>query len=145
MANLNLSATLELIDRISAPIQGIIVQTERLERAFESTINQVEQFERSLSQINRSGLNNLNTPLQRTNSIFTTIRQNTRGLAHDVKLVFNAIVAVQRKTDSLAKSFANTRKELRQQVVNSAVKMGGVAIAGYQMLQPAIAFDKQTA
>lgn len=143
MANLNLSATLELIDKISAPLQGLLIQTERLERAFESSTRQVEQFERSLAQINRSGLNHLNTPLQRTNSTFTTIRQNVRGLASDVKLVFGAITSVQKKADNLAKSFANTRKELRQQVVNSAVKMGGAAMLGYQMLQPAIAFDKQ--
>ncbi|WP_019519347.1 phage tail tape measure protein [Faucicola boevrei] len=143
MANLNLSATLELVDKISAPLQGLLIQTERLERAFDSSTRQVEQFERSLAQINRGGLNQLNTPLQRTNSTFTTIRQNVRGLASDVKLVFGALTAVHKKADNLAKSFANTRKELRQQAVGSMMKMGGTAMLGYQMLQPAIAFDKQ--
>lgn len=143
MANLNLSATLELVDKISAPLQGLLIQTERLERAFDSSTRQVEQFERSLAQVNKGGFNQINQPLQRTNTLFTTLRSQARGLAGDVKLVFGALTAVHKKADNLAKSFANTRKELRQQAVGSMMKMGGTAMLGYQMLQPAIAFDKQ--
>lgn len=143
MANLDLSARLELIDNMTAPLQSIIATANRLDQAFQKTTQQVEQFERSLAQVNRGGFNNLNQPLQRTNSLFGFIRNQARGLASDVKLVYGALTAVHRKADNLAKSFANTRKELRQQAVGSMMKMGGTAMLGYQMLQPAIAFDKQ--
>ncbi len=143
MANLDLSATLELIDRVSAPLQGMIAQSERLNQAFAKTTQQVEQFSNSLSQINNARLTGLTQPLNQTNSLFGKARQNARGLASDLKLVFSAIMGVQKKAESLSQSFANYRKGLREQAVGSIAKMGGAAVVGYQMLQPAIAFDKQ--
>ena len=143
MANLDLSATLELIDRISAPLQSIVAQSERLNQAFDKTTASVEQFNETLSKVNSSRLNGLNQPLNQTNSLFSKAREHARGLASDLKLVFSAIVGVQKKADSLSKSFADYRKGLREQAIGSIAKMGGAAVAGYQMLKPAIAFDKQ--
>ena len=143
MANLDLSATLELIDRISAPLQSIVAQSERLNQAFDKTTASVEQFNETLSKVNSSRLNGLNQPLNQTNSLFSKAREHARGLASDLKLVFSAIVGVQKKADSLSKSFADYRKGLREQAMGSIAKMGGAAVAGYQMLKPAIAFDKQ--
>lgn len=97
MANLDLSATLELIDRVSAPLQGMIAQSERLNQAFAKTTQQVEQFSNSLSQINNARLTGLTQPLNQTNSLFGKARQNARGLASDLKLVFSAIMGVQKK------------------------------------------------
>ena len=71
MANLDLSATLELIDRISAPLQSIQGQAERLNQAFEKTTASVEQFNETLSKVNSSRLNGLNQPLNQTNSLFS--------------------------------------------------------------------------
>lgn len=143
MANLDLSATLELIDRVSAPLQGMIAQSERLNQAFAKTTQQVEQFSQSLSQINNARMTGLTQPLNQTNSLFSRARQNARGLASDLKLVFSAIMGVQKKAESLSKSFADYRKGLREQAIGSIAKMGGAALVGYQMMQPAIAFDKQ--
>lgn len=128
MANLDLSATLELIDRISAPLQSIVAQSERLNQAFEKTTASVEQFNETLSKVNSSRLNGLNQPLNQTNSLFSKAREHARGLASDLKLVFSAIVGVQKKADSLAKSFADYRKGLREQAMGSIAKMGGAAM-----------------
>ena len=103
MANLDLSATLELIDRISAPLQSIVAQSERLNQAFEKTTASVEQFNETLSKVNSSRLNGLNQPLNQTNSLFSKAREHARGLASDLKLVFSAIVGVQKKSGQLIK------------------------------------------
>lgn len=143
MANLDLSATLELIDRVSAPLQGMIAQSERLTQAFEKTTQQIEQFSDALSQVNQRGLGQINPQLQRTQGLFSTIRSHARGLAGDLRTVFGVIGTVQKKAESLSQSFANYRKGLRDQAVGSLAKMGGAAMMGYQMIKPAIAFDKQ--
>lgn len=143
MANLDLSATLELIDRVSAPLQGMIAQSERLNQAFARTAQQAEELSNSLSQINRGGIGQINPQLQRTQGLFSTIRSHARGLAGDLRLVFSAIGAVHNKAQGLSKTFADYRKGLREQAVGSIAKMGGAAVMGYQMLKPAIAFDKQ--
>lgn len=141
--NLDLSATLKLIDDISAPLRGIIDRSDKLSKSFERATRTVDSFNDSLAQVNRTGLDKVNQPLQRTTSLLSSARQHARGLVGDFALVFKGVAAVQRKTDSLARSFADTRKQMRQQVVNSAFMMGGAAIAGYQLIKPSIEFDKQ--
>ncbi|AGP49472.1 hypothetical protein PSYCG_09920 [Psychrobacter sp. G] len=141
--NLDLSATLKLIDDISAPLRGIIDKSDKLSRSFERATRTVDAFNSSLAQVNNSGLSRVNQPLGRTNSLLSTARQHAKGLATDFALVFKSVVAVQRKADGLAKSFAATRKQMRQEVLNSAVALGGAALVGYQVLKPSIEFDKQ--
>lgn len=141
--NLDLSATLKLIDDISAPLRGIIDKSDKLSRSFERATRTVDAFNSSLAQVNNSGLSRVNQPLGRTNSLLSTARQHAKGLAADFALVFKSVVAVQRKADGLAKSFAATRKQMRQEVLNSAVALGGAALVGYQVLKPSIEFDKQ--
>lgn len=141
--NLDLSATLKLIDDISAPLRGIIDKSDKLSRSFERATRTIDAFNSSLAQVNNSGLSRVNQPLGRTNSLLSTARQHAKGLAADFALVFKSVVAVQRKADGLAKSFAATRKQMRQEVLNSAVALGGAALVGYQVLKPSIEFDKQ--
>ncbi len=141
--NLDLSATLKLIDDISAPLRGITDRSDKLSKSFERATRTVDSFNDSLARVNRTGLDKVNQPLQRTNSLLATGRRHAQGLVTDFALVLKGVVAVHRKTDSLARSFADTRKQMRQQVVNSAFMMGGAAIAGYQLIKPSIEFDKQ--
>lgn len=141
--NLDLSATLKLIDDISAPLRGIIDKSDKLSRSFERATRTVDAFNASLAQVNNSGLSRVNQPLGRTNSLLSTARQHAKGLAADFALVFKSVVAVQRKADGLAKSFAATRKQMRQEVLNSAISLGGAALVGYQVIKPSIEFDKQ--
>lgn len=141
--NLDLSATLELIDRVSAPLQSMVVQSERLNKAFSRTTQQVQELNSTLGRINQGGFNQINPSLQRTNGLFSMARQHARGLAGDLKMVFTAIMGVQKKAESLSKSFADYRKGLREQAMGSVMKMGGAAAVGYQAMKPAIEFDKQ--
>lgn len=128
--NLDLSATLKLIDDISAPLRGITDRSDKLSKSFERATRTVDTFNDSLSQINRTGLDKVNQPLQRTNSLLATGRRHAQGLVTDFALVLKGVGAVHRKADSLARSFADTRKQMRQQVVNNALMVGGmVAIA----------------
>lgn len=128
--NLDLSATLKLIDDISAPLRGITDRSDKLSKSFERATRTVDTFNDSLSQINRTGLDKVNQPLQRTNSLLASGRRHAQGLVTDFALVLKGVVAVHRKADSLARSFADTRKQMRQQVVNNALMVGGlVAIA----------------
>lgn len=141
--NLDLSATLKLIDDISAPLRGIIDKSDKLSRSFERATRTVDAFNASLAQVNNAGMSKINQPLHRTSSLLSTARQHAKGLVTDFALVFKGVAAVQRKADSLAKSFAATRKQMRQDVVNSAVALGGAALVGYQVIKPSIEFDKQ--
>lgn len=141
--NLDLSATLKLIDDISAPLRGIIDRSDKLSQSFERATRTVDAFNNSLAHVNSNGMSRLNQPIERTNSLLTKSRQHVKALAGDFMLVVKGISAAHNKADSLAQSFANTRKQMRQQAVGSAVKVGGAALAAYQVLKPAIAFDKQ--
>ena len=125
--NLDLSATLKLIDDISAPLRGIIDRSDKLSKSFERATRTVDEFNNSLAQVNNAGLSKVNQPLGRTNSLLTTARQHAKGLVGDFALVLKSVTAVQRKADSLAKSFADQRKHMRQQVVSNAIVMGGMA------------------
>lgn len=141
--NLDLSATLKLIDDISAPLRGIIDKSDKLSRSFERATRTVDAFNASLAHVNSNGMNRLNQPIERTNSLLTRSRQHVKALAGDFMLVVKSISAAHNKADSLAQSFANTRQQMRQQAMGSAMKVGGAALAAYQVLRPAIAFDKQ--
>ncbi|WP_201556269.1 phage tail tape measure protein [Psychrobacter sp. 72-O-c] len=125
--NLDLSATLKLIDDISGPLRGIIDRSDKMSKSFERATRTVDAFNDSLAQVDRTGLNKVNQPLGRTNSLLTTARQHARGLVGDFALVLKGVTAVQRKTDSLARGFADTRRQMRQQVVNNALVVGGIA------------------
>lgn len=128
--NLDLSATLKLIDDISAPLRGITDRSDKASKSFERLTRTVDTFNDSLARVNRTGLDKVNQPLQRTNSLLATGRRHAQGLATDFALVLKGVGAVHRKADSLARSFADTRKQMRQQVVNNALMVGGmVAIA----------------
>ena len=125
--NLDLSATLKLIDDISAPLRGITDRSDKLSKSFERATRTVDSFNDSLAQVNRTGLDKVNQPLQRTNSLLATGRRHAQGLVTDFALVLKGVGAVHRKADSLARSFADTRKQMRQQVVNNALMVGGMA------------------
>ncbi len=125
--NLDLSATLKLIDDISAPLRGIIDKSDKLSKSFERATRTVDEFNNSLAQVNNASLSKVNQPLGRTNSLLTTARQHAKGLVGDFALVLKSVTAVQRKADSLAKSFADQRKQMRQQVVSNAIVMSGIA------------------
>ena len=128
--NLDLSATLKLIDDISAPLRGITDRSDKASKSFERLTRTVDTFNDSLARVNRTGLDKVNQPLQRTNSLLATGRRHAQGLVTDFALVLKGVGAVHRKADSLARSFADTRKQMRQQVVNNALMVGGmVAIA----------------
>lgn len=143
MANLDLSATLQLVDKVSAPLNHMIATAERLNRAFDKTSAQVEQFGHAMQKINAQSLSTMNPRLQQTQSIIGRMREMVRGLAGDFKLVYGAINAVHNKAQGLSNKFADYRKGLRQDAVSSVAKMGGAAFVGYQAIKPAIAFDKQ--
>lgn len=142
-SNLDLSATLKLIDDISAPLRGIIDRSDKLSQSFERATRTVDAFNNSLAHVNNNGMSRLNQPIERTNSLLTRSRQHVKALAGDFMLVVKGISAAHNKADSLAQSFANTRQNMRQQAMGSAVKVGGAALAAYQIIKPAIAFDKQ--
>lgn len=125
--NLDLSATLKLIDDISAPLRGITDRSDKLSKSFERATRTVDTFNDSLAQVNRAGLDKVNQPLNRTNSLLATGRRHAQGLVTDFALVLKGVGAVHRKADSLARSFADTRKQMRQQVVNNALVVGGMA------------------
>lgn len=125
--NLDLSATLKLIDDISAPLRGIIDRSDKLSQSFERATRTVDAFNNSLAHVNSNGMSRLNQPIERTNSLLTKSRQHVKALAGDFMLVVKGISAAHNKADSLAKSFANTRKQMRQQVVNNALMVGGMA------------------
>ena len=125
--NLDLSATLKLIDDISAPLRGIIDKSDKLSRSFERATRTVDAFNASLAHVNSNGMNRLNQPIERTNSLLTRSRQHVKALAGDFMLVVKGISAAHNKADSLSRSFADTRKQMRQQVVNNALMVGGMA------------------
>ena len=125
--NLDLSATLKLIDNISAPLRGIIDKSDKLSRSFERTTRTIDAFNTSLAHVNSNGMSRLTQPLERTNSLLTRSRQHVKALAGDFMLVVKGISAAHNKADSLSRSFADTRKQMRQQVVNSALAIGGLA------------------
>lgn len=141
--NLDLSATLKLIDDITAPLRGITDKSDKLSKSFERATRTVDAFNNSLAHVNSNGMSKLNQPIERTNSLLSKSRQHVKALAGDFMLVGKGISAAHNKADSLAKSFANTRKQMRQQVVGGAIKAGGAAFAAYQVLKPSIEFDKQ--
>lgn len=138
MSNLTVQATVELIDRMTAPMRNMAYQAERLNQTFRNTNQQISAFNQNVANINA-----MNQTLQRSNTNFQKMRSHVKGVAQDLNNVFKGIATVQRKADGLAQSFANTRKELRQQAVNSAMKLGAAGMMGYQMIKPAIDFDKQ--
>ena len=125
--NLDLSATLKLIDNISAPLRGIIDKSDKLSRSFERTTRTIDAFNTSLAHVNSNGMSRLTQPLERTNSLLTRSRQHVKALAGDFMLVVKGISAAHNKADSLSRSFADTRKQMRQQVINSTLAIGGLA------------------
>lgn len=141
--NLELAATLKLIDNMSPQLRSIIDKSAALEQSFERATRTVDAFNSSMSQLNSNSMSRLNQPLERTNSLLSRSRQHVKSLAGDFVLVVKGIAAAHNKADSLAKSFANTRRQMRQDVMQNAVTMGGTAMAAYQIIKPAIAFDKQ--
>lgn len=143
MANMDLAVQLKLIDKLSTPLQSMIIKANRLNDTLGDSIAQLERFNGTLTHINQGGLGRINNQARQTSNLFERARQHAKGLASDLRLVFNAISSVQKKADSLSKSFANYRKGLREQAFASTLKMGGAAAMGYQMIAPAIAFDKQ--
>ena len=142
-SNLDLTANLKLIDNMSAPLRSIIDRSKKLSQSFEHATRTVDAFNNSLGHVNSRGMSRINQPLQRTNSLLVAARQHAKGLASDFAFVLKSVVAVQRKADSLANSFAASRKQMRQQAANSALALGATAATAYQVIKPAIAFDKQ--
>lgn len=119
MANLDLSATLELIDRISAPLQSIQGQADRAVSAFNRARDAVRNLERQQGQIN--SFNQLNQQLaqnsqrlQQAQQRLQSIRQAMDAVGAPTQQMITRMQSAQRTVDRLTTTTHNQSTRLNQ-------------------------------
>lgn len=119
MANLDLSATLELIDRISAPLQGIQSQADKVTKAFDKARDAVRNLEQSNGKIN--AFNQLNQQLSESTTKLAQAKQKLESIKQEIasvgvptKTMAKELQTAQRVFDKLASTAEKQSTRLTQ-------------------------------
>ena len=128
--NLDLSATLKLIDDISAPLRSIESQVSRSVDAFNDARDAVKQLEATQNRI--TSFKNMNRQLNETNGKLQAARQRMEALRQQIaatdnpsQSLINRFNTAQRSVERLDRSVDSQRQslaQLRQRLESSQVR-----------------------
>lgn len=146
--NLDLSATLELIDRISAPLQSIQGQADRATSAFNRARTAVQNLERQQGQI--SSFQNLNNQFQQTTqrlqqaqTHLNTLRTAMAGVSNPTATMTRQLQSAERAVTRLSNSANNESSRLTQ--LRNTLQSAGINTSNLAQHQQQLASQINTA
>lgn len=109
MANLELSAVIELIDRMSEPLNRVQLPLERTQEAFENAQNAVRDFERQSRQLqslsnHRERFSQLSTQLEQAQDRLNGLRQAMASTQNPSQTLINRMQTAERAVLNLSQS-----------------------------------------
>lgn len=131
MSNLNMSATLELIDKISPTLSRIMIPLESTRRAFDQASEAVRNLERQQSQI--SSYQRLSSQLDSNNQSLNQARQRLQQLQQQFASTTNPTQALTNQLQQAERTFnrlTNTTERQRQRLtqLRNTLREAGVNV-----------------
>lgn len=141
MNNLDLSIIIKLADKASRPLKAFMRTTEQSDEALDRLIDSIEEFDRALN--NNRGLSGYSKQLRQIRTEATLTQQSFSTLGAGFKVAWDGIDYAQSKVEKFQQTLANSRAQMRQEMKSMAIGTGMASLGLYQLLKPAIDFEKQ--
>ena len=129
MANLDLSATLELIDRISAPLQSIQGQADRATQAFNRARDSVRNLEQQQNQISSHvnltrRIGETSDRLQQARARMDAYAEQLRNTANPSTTLTNRLASARNNVERLSRSLQSQHAQLSG--ITSRLQQAGI-------------------